>query len=72
MTKNTIIGFALGFVLSCGLIIALELMDDLIHDSDYLVQTYEIPVLAVIPDLLSNHSSNEYYRSAEQRAKKAR
>lgn len=72
LTKNTIIGFALGFVLSCGLIIALELMDDLIHDSDYLVQTYEIPVLAVIPDLLSNHSSNEYYRSAEQRAKKAR
>lgn len=72
LTKSTLIGFMLGFVVSCGLVVVLELMDDLIHDSDYLVQTYEIPVLAVIPDLLSNHSSNEYYRSAEQRAKKVR
>lgn len=72
LTKSTLIGFMLGFVVSCGLVVVLELMDDLIHDSDYLIQTYEIPVLAVIPDLLSNHSSNEYYRSAEQRAKKVR
>ena len=72
ITKNTVIGFALGFILSCSVVVVLELMDDQIHDSDYLVQTYEIPVLAVIPDLLSNHSSNEYYRSAEKRAKKVR
>lgn len=72
LTKNTLIGFALGFVLSCAVVIVRELMDDLIHDSDYLVQTYEIPVLAVIPDLLSATSSNEYYKSAEQRAQKVR
>ena len=66
------LGVLLGMVLSCGVIVVLELLDEQIHDSDYLIQTYDIPVLAVIPDLLSTKSSNDYYQSAEQRAKKAR
>ena len=70
--KNTAIGMILGFVLACGIIVVMELLDDQIHDSDYLVQTYDIPVLAVIPDLLSTKSTNDYYKSAEQRAQKAR
>lgn len=70
--KNTMIGAILGFVLACGVVVVMELMDEQIHDSDYLSQTYELPVLAVIPDLLSGNGNNEYYRSAENRAKKAR
>lgn len=70
--KNTMIGAILGFVLACGVIVVLELLDEQIHDSDYLTQTYDIPVLAVIPDLQSSQNNNEYYRSAEQRAKKVR
>lgn len=72
ISRNTMLGVLLGMVLSCGVIVVLELLDEQIHDSDYLIQTYEIPVLAVIPDLLSTKSSNDYYQSAEQRAKKAR
>ena len=72
LTKNTLIGAVLGFVLACGGIVVLELLDEQIHDSDDLTQTYDIPVLAVIPDLLSSKSNNEYYRSAEPRAKKVR
>lgn len=72
LTKNAIIGAALGFMLACGVTIILELMDEQIHDSDYLSETYDIPVLAVIPDLLSAKSENDYYQSAERRAKKAR
>lgn len=72
LVKNTLIGAVLGFVLACGVVVVLELMDEQIHDSDYLQQTYDIPVLAVIPDLLSYKSTNEYHQSAEQRAKKAR
>lgn len=72
LIKNSVIGFVLGFVLACGVIVVRELMDNIIHDSDYLIQTYEIPVLAVIPDLLSVKNTNDYYKSAEQRAKKAR
>lgn len=72
LTKNALIGAILGFVLACGVVVVLELLDEQIHDSDYLSETYDIPVLAVIPDLLSSNSGNDYYQSAEQRAKKAR
>lgn len=72
LSKNTLIGAMVGFVLACGIIVIMELTDEQIHDSDYLIQTYDIPVLAVIPDLLSSTSTNDYYQSAEQRMKKTR
>ena len=72
LTKYTAVGALLGFVLACSVIVIRDLMDEQIHDSDYLVQTYNIPVLAVIPDLLSTKNTNDYYQSAQQRAKKAR
>ncbi len=72
ISRNTLLGVLLGIVLSSGVIVVLELLDEQIHDSDYLIQTYDIPVLAVIPDLLSNKSSNDYYQSVEQRVKKVR
>lgn len=67
LAKNTMIGAFLGMMLSGGIVVVLELMDDKIHDSDYLMQNYDIPVLAVIPDLMYTKTNNEYYRSAEQR-----
>lgn len=72
ISRNTLLGVLLGIMLSSGVIVVLELLDEQIHDSDYLIQTYDIPVLAVIPDLLSTKSSNDYYQSVEQRAKKVR
>ena len=72
LSKNALIGAMLGFVLACGIVVIMELTDEQIHDSDYLIQTYDIPVLAVIPDLLSATSTNDYYQSAEQRMKKTR
>ena len=70
--KNAVIGAFLGIVLSCCVIVVMELMDDVIHDSDYLTQTYDIPVLAVIPDLLSKKHTNAYYKNVETYAQKAR
>ena len=72
LSKNALIGAMLGFVLACGIVVIMELTYEQIHDSDYLIQTYDIPVLAVIPDLLSATSTNDYYQSAEQRMKKTR
>lgn len=65
--KNTLISVMLGVLLSGGIVVVHELMDDKIHDSDYLLQTYDIPVLAVIPDLLNAKTDNEYYQSPAQR-----
>lgn len=67
---NALLGFVLGVILACGVVIIREMLDDVIHDSDYLIQTYDIPVLAVIPDLLSSQSANAYDVSAGQQSKK--
>ena len=61
LTKNTVLGILVGLVLSCGTIIVLELMDDEIHGPDYLMEAYDLPVLAVIPDLTSADKSGGYY-----------
>ncbi len=61
--KNTALGGILGFVLACGIIVILELMDDKIQDSDYLIQAYDLPILAMIPDLNSNPKKSYGYYS---------
>jgi len=69
ITKNTAIGMIIGFVLACGVVILMDLFDDQIHDSDYLMQNYDIPVLAVIPELLSSSKSSSYYYKKNYYAK---
>ncbi len=69
--KNTIIGTLIGMILSCAIIIIQELTDDKIYDSDYLIQTYDIPVLATIPDLMSTQGNGSYYyRSSDKKSGK--
>lgn len=61
MTKNTIIGALVGCVLACGIIVVQELMDDEIHSPDYLTENFDIPVLAVVPELTISSSGGNYY-----------
>lgn len=63
ITKCTALGLAIGLLLSCGVIVALEFMDDQIHDEDYLLQTYGLPMLAAIPDLFARPKKGEDYTS---------
>lgn len=49
VTKFALVGFLLGGVLSVGVIILLELLNNSIRSEDYLIQTYDLPVLAVVP-----------------------
>ena len=59
--KNTAIGMLLGFVIACGIIILLSLMDSTIREEDFLLEKYSnIPVLATIPDL-NEDSAGGYY-----------
>lgn len=50
VTKYTMIGAVLGFILAAGVIVVMELMDNLVKDEEYLLQTYKLPVLAAVPD----------------------
>ena len=61
-TRNTAIGMILGLIISAIVVIIAYLMDDNIRSEDYLTQTYpDIPLLAVIPDMVGSKHSGGYY-----------
>lgn len=60
ITKNTALGLVAGFILSCGVIILLELLDEQIRSEEYLTQTYDLPVLAAVPDLFKQSGGSKY------------
>ena len=75
ITKYTAIGFMLGFLLSVGFLTVIAMMDNTIHDDDYVANTYDFPILAKVPDLLDagtkkysyyrRYSSKSYYSAKE-------
>ncbi len=65
ITTYTAIGMLVGFAVACAVVILLEVTDTQIHSEDYLLETYELPVLAVIPDLTNKRRSGYYYYSGK-------
>ena len=51
--KYSLAGMLVGMLISGGLVLLASFMDNEIHDEDYLIQNYNAPVLATIPDLLA-------------------
>lgn len=77
ITQYTAIGMILGALLSTIVIVIIAMLDDRIHDEDYIIETYDYPILAKIPDLVDtdNKHYGYYYQSRssskkEQPAKK--
>jgi capsular polysaccharide biosynthesis protein len=67
VTRYTAIGLLLGVLLSVVMIVVLALMDGTVHDEEYVLKTYEVPILARIPNLLdANHKSYSYYSQKHQ------
>ena len=63
VTSYTMVGFVLGFLLSCLVIVIYALLDDTIRGEDYILQKYDYPILARIPDLMGGESSKyKYYK----------
>ena len=48
-TRYALLGFLLGGVLSVGVIVLLEMINNNIRSEEYLIQTYDLPVLAAVP-----------------------
>lgn len=61
VTMYTVLGFVLGVIFSVVVLIIRILMDNTIHDEDYVIKTYDYPVLAKIPDLLDTEANNSRY-----------
>ncbi len=58
--RFTAIGLLLGVFAVCAVIVVRELTDTQIRSEDYLIQTYNLPVLAVIPDLFNTKKTGYY------------
>ena len=68
VTKYTVAGFVLGLLLSVVMVTVLALMDDTIHDEEYVLRTYDYPILGKVPNLLNNGSkAYGYYSQTQQR-----
>ena len=60
-SRYAIIGAILGILLSGGIIIVIDLLDNTVRGEEYLLQKYDTPLLAVIPDLSGKGSDSSYY-----------
>ncbi len=67
ITRYTEVGLLLGVVLSIIVLVILALLDDTIHDDEYILRTYDYPILAKVPNLLS--TSDKQYAYYYQRKK---
>jgi len=70
ITMFTIVGFLLGAILSVVVMIVMVLMDNTVHDDEYVIKTYNYPILAKIPDLLETGGKKYgyYYREYKNKA----
>ena len=70
VTKYTAVGLVLGVLISVIALAIVAMMDDRIHDEEYILRTYDYPVLAKIPDLVN--TGTKQYGYYYQRAPKAK
>ena len=72
-TRNALIGALLGAVISCGVIVVIDLFNNTIRDEQYLTERYELPILASVPDMYRNGTSSygDYYSGYHQNSKNA-
>lgn len=69
ITKYTAVGMVLGILISAGAVVIAALLDDTIHDEDYILNNYEYPILGKVPDLRDNgNKKHNYYYSQERKS----
>lgn len=64
ITQYTAICLVIGVLISLMMLIVLALLDDTIHDEEYVLRNYDYPILGKVPDLLNtgNKSYGYYYQ----------
>lgn len=63
ITKYTAIGILLGGLIAAAFITIAAIMDDTIHDEEYILNNYKYPILAKVPDLLGTGNKRYGYGS---------
>ncbi|MBQ8001177.1 MAG: hypothetical protein IJ298_08285 [Ruminococcus sp.] len=67
ITRFTEVGLLIGAVVALVALVILALIDDTIHDDEYILRTYDYPILAKVPNLLG--TSDKQYAYYYQRKK---
>jgi capsular polysaccharide biosynthesis protein len=62
ITKFTAVGFLLGVFIAAAMIVIGAMLDDTIHDEEYVLQHFEWPILAKVPNLLDSESKRYGYK----------
>lgn len=62
-TKNTIIGFLLGLMLSVGVIVLRVIFDITVRTEEDVAQVCKHPILAAVPDMTASGKGGSYYGS---------
>ena len=68
VTKYTAIAFVLGILTSAAVVVVFALMDDTIHDEEYVLRTYDYPILGKVPDLLNTGNKSYSYYSKKKKS----
>lgn len=69
ITRYTITGLLLGVLLSCGVIVLIEVTNDKIQSEDFLLENFSnTPLLASIPDILDDRLAGKYYYAKPDKA----
>lgn len=67
ITEYTAIGGIVGLLLSFIIIVIIAIADDTIHDEDYILNNYDYPILAKVPDLYSHDFKGyTYYKKSSK------
>lgn len=68
VSRFTFLGLVIGALISTIIIAIRAIMDDTIYNEDYVLENYDYPILAKVPNLLETHrgSGYGYYRKSSQ------
>lgn len=61
ITMYTFVGFVVGALLAVLVLIIAALMDNTVHDEEYVIKTYNYPILAKVPNLLGTGTKKYGY-----------
>lgn len=68
ITNHTVIAAIIGVLIALIIIVVIAISDDTIHDEEYILNKYDYPILAKIPDLYSSGSKGyTYYKRSENK-----
>ena len=68
-TKNSLLGMAIGFILSAGFIALREIFDLTIRNEEDITQLIKYPILAEVPDMNAPSKGGYYYSGGKKKKK---